>query len=125
MTKNIPSLDSATDTTSHDPFRVRAEESSTSSFFNVPFRYLPAGLSGFSPLITKLDKDAFESLKSALVEIGLDSEFQMHIFKLLSCVLHLGNLTFTPYVDSATGTERCSLLNTPHVAYIEAQLGIE
>ncbi|KAM9320172.1 unconventional myosin-XIX [Gastrophryne carolinensis] len=68
---------------------------------NVQFSWLPN-------TSKNLDEDCFEVTKAAMTHLGIDSSTQSNIFKILSGLLHLGNVTFC---DSPDEIQPCDIFS--------------
>ncbi|KAM3934833.1 unconventional myosin-XIX [Leptodactylus fuscus] len=55
-----------------------------------------------------LEEDCFESTKTAMLHLGIDDYTQNNIFKILSGILHLGNIHFSESFDES---QACETLN--------------
>ncbi|XP_069801991.1 unconventional myosin-XIX isoform X2 [Dendropsophus ebraccatus] len=55
-----------------------------------------------------LDEDSFESTKTAMLHLGMEHSTQNNIFKILSGLLHLGNIQFSESLDESQACEIAS-----------------
>ncbi|RKF59384.1 Myosin-2 [Golovinomyces cichoracearum] len=82
------------------------------------FNYLNQGS---SPTINGVDDKAeFEALKKSLSTIGVNSDQQSQVFKILAALLHLGNINITPTrLDSSLAPDEPSLLKATEILGID------
>ncbi|XP_073431667.1 unconventional myosin-XIX isoform X2 [Dendrobates tinctorius] len=56
----------------------------------------------------QLEEDCFESTKTAMLHLGIELSAQNNIFKILSGLLHMGNIHFSESLDES---QACEILN--------------
>ena len=81
------------------------------------YHYLSA--SHFIPALHDLD---LSGIRQALKASGVGSRYQQQVFKLLSAILHLGNLQF--HYDADNNDESCSVKNRDLLDIISDLLGV-
>ncbi|ORY01252.1 hypothetical protein K493DRAFT_209876 [Basidiobolus meristosporus CBS 931.73] len=88
---------------------------------NLPFNYLNSGSTDSDN--TRYTPENFARLKKAFKSLGLNRKYQVQIFRLLSAILHLGNITFVDHPKRIS--EPATVKNIESLEIAAKFLGVE